>query len=225
MANTYVQFVEVLRDITEPQKEWLLRELRNPLEVGDAAWSEYILKTYDREEHEWPTFDSRYKDKVFYVESPDDGCPEDAAKFLQRFFQRFNPLGYAELSWSVSCDKRRPGEFGGGAFFITAEIIVRINTAEWLMFQNQAHRIVTGEAAHEVPVDKQHVLVKEGDQQRWRYVAFVAYQHLSKIGRPHAAWFDVVVDVETKKYDKIEKGSIMRVIPCAGPGLCPMCKE
>lgn len=54
------------------------------------------------------------------------------ASLLQSFLVRFRPKGHLTMEWAYTCSKGRPGGFGGGAAFITAEEISVHDTSAWL---------------------------------------------------------------------------------------------
>lgn len=51
------------------------------------------------------------------------GSPDHAAYLVQRFLKTFRPRACWSLTDAVTCSKPRPGAFGGGALFVTAESI------------------------------------------------------------------------------------------------------
>ena len=55
---------------------------------------------------------------VFYTE--DSGRVDRLARLVQQFLQRFHPQDSWSITWSTSCSKMRPGEFGGGGLLVTA---------------------------------------------------------------------------------------------------------
>lgn len=57
---------------------------------------------------------------------------EALALLLQHFLKEQKTTNSIGFEWADTCDKDRPGAFGGGAVFITAENIEWLNTRQWL---------------------------------------------------------------------------------------------
>ena len=83
----------------------------------------------------WERYDTARPDEYYlYCEY---GLNEGGAEVLQEILQGLPEEMFPHLVYeqSVRCDRMRPGEFAGGAIFITREEIRWMTTGEWLRRQ------------------------------------------------------------------------------------------
>lgn len=121
MANHYLQFCEVIPDITPEEETWI----RNRVQEMNDKFSD--ASGEDGWYFEWKiTKDPDDKLPHLTVYAEESAEPEHVAAFAQEFLRKFRQDSSFHLSWAGFCDKLRPGEFGGGAVFVTAE------TQEWM---------------------------------------------------------------------------------------------
>jgi hypothetical protein len=63
----------------------------------------------------------------------ESGSPEDVCDVLERFIKDNRPSGYVAFTWADTCSKPRPGEFGGGAAFVSAKGIDIMTTFDTII--------------------------------------------------------------------------------------------
>jgi len=85
---------------------------------------------------DWRYDISREGELLLYAE--EGGNMDAMAILLQEFLRRFDPDKCIEIEWAETCSSLRPGEFGGGACFITAEEHRFMSTGSWLHDQGAA---------------------------------------------------------------------------------------
>ncbi len=148
MSNNYLEFSEVLPNLTPDEEAWLKEQLQTVHVFGDRQYTEEELpEGLDTTGADWfgirawADLDPRpdYGDEFGFCcqfcdsESEEDwgrhlwfyteewGYPELVAHLVQKFLKQFRPGDCWSLSYAVSCSKPRVGEFGGGAVFVTAD--------------------------------------------------------------------------------------------------------
>lgn len=78
-----------------------------------------------------PGFDIEVNREDVYFEDDGENIELDRlADFLQVYLQKNDPEGSQEFEYAFTADHHRPGSFGGGACFITA------NETEWMASNN-----------------------------------------------------------------------------------------
>lgn len=152
MADNYLQFSELLANLTIPEEAWLARELKMIYVFGNREYEEDQLPDeLDPANADWqgcrnnrdlPGIDSdddtdcgfEYEFEGERGESKDGGrCLwfhseygaeiDRLAHLVRKFLRKFRPHAWWSLSYAQSCSKPRVGEFGGGAVFVTARTI------------------------------------------------------------------------------------------------------
>jgi hypothetical protein len=152
MANNYVQFSEVIKQITPVEEEWLTEQLEviyafDGREYGtgevpkelDHAQAEFIgcrtyrdMEDYDASEEDagfgcvFGTADVNDPDRWgrhLWIYADEYGDQERVAHLIRKFLKTFRPNECWSLTWAETCSKPRVGEFGGGALFVTADEI------------------------------------------------------------------------------------------------------
>ncbi len=150
MANQYLEFSEVLPNLTAEEETWLKEQLETIHVFGDKEYTEDMLpKEFDAEKSDWSGVRAWYDmeeqpdspiDHGFCYEFHDDdpeenwgrhlwfyteewGYPELVAHLVQKFLRQFRAGDCWSLSYAVTCSKPRVSEFGGGAVFVTANDI------------------------------------------------------------------------------------------------------
>ncbi len=105
MSDCYLQFSEILSNLTEAEEAWLKEELEPG--VG-FEWE------FDTDE-EW--------DRHLWIYAEAFGDPEEVAVVVQKFLRQFRPYDFFTLTYSQTCSKMQVGMFSGGAVFVTAKDI------------------------------------------------------------------------------------------------------
>jgi hypothetical protein len=115
VASNFTLFSVELRDIT-PQEASFLESLfmDDAVELVDTNWDS-VRRTYSivSQEYSNPT-------------------PDEVADLLQIYLQRYHPDGCLAFEWAHTHSRMRPGEIGGGAAFITANLVTFLNTGTWV---------------------------------------------------------------------------------------------
>lgn len=148
MADYYLQFSETLDGLSLAEREWLARQLET---IYVAAGREYtcdeLPETCSPEDIAWCGLrvfrELAASDEdddgeagfqfalntdpatgcYLWLYAEEDGRPDHVAYLVQRFLQVFRPRDCWSLTYAVTCSKPRPGAFGGGALFVTADAI------------------------------------------------------------------------------------------------------
>lgn len=153
MAESYVQFSEVLAPLTDAEANWLRRQLAPVYVFGDRAFSEDDLpedltpdkadricarafRDLDNDDEELGFgYEFRSDPELgqhLWLYADESGCPDLVAYLVQKFLRQFRPGACWSLTYSASCSKPRIGEFGGGALFVTAETIESFEVGDFL---------------------------------------------------------------------------------------------
>lgn len=124
MADYYTNFSAVLKLSNEREKKWC----------------EDRFKKWEEIENEdsgciGPDFQYVIKDDSLWMYTEESGNVDEVAGFVQIFLREFHPTGYWCMEWSNTCNKLRSDGFGGGAVFVTAEVISSLNSYQWLESQ------------------------------------------------------------------------------------------
>ena len=161
MANNYLQFSEVLPQLTVEERDWLQNQLEyvslddegkeipadQPIEdAKDAAFQgpRFLSDYEDYEGDESCGFDHKFDTDAdwgehLWIYTEESGSPDRVAWLIQKFLKRFRSESCWWLTYATTCSKMRPSEFGGGGVFVTAEEIfwenaysfVEQHRAEW----------------------------------------------------------------------------------------------
>ena len=154
MADNYLQFSEILANLSEPEEAWL-KELLQPIcvfggkeypndsvptELADAEpdWAGVrFLRDKDDYDPAWNSLGFEHDfatdsdeggwGRHLWLHADDWGNPENAAYVVQKFLKTFRPDQCWSLTYAATCSKSRVGEFGGGAVFVTADVIQHQN--------------------------------------------------------------------------------------------------
>ncbi len=165
MADNYLQFSEVIANLTEQEEAWLKDQLQTvrvfgekeypedavPAELADmkADWSG-VRFLRDKTDHDaqWDALGFEYSFHEdhdtggwghhlwLYAESWGD--VSNVTWLAQKFLKRFRPDQCWSLTYSATCSKPRVGEFGGGAVFVTADTIRGQNACDFIEDQRAA---------------------------------------------------------------------------------------
>lgn len=162
MADTYVQFSEVIGDLTDEEKAWVEKlpepyflqqhnEKRRDYPRRKAAAKKRIMSRFPAiEEDSWDEFPS-FKWKVteapdgtqeyrWWIYSDTNGLPDHVAAAVQSFLKKFRPKKVFTLTWAETCEELKHGAFGGGWIAVSARSIQRSNS--WERAENDVHGLV-----------------------------------------------------------------------------------
>lgn len=138
MANNYLQFSEMLGDITPDQKVWLEKFLSQPPDSvfdDDAAiakWAEDHGCQPDEAEY-YPTFQYAFEKQRgaegngkhdLWLYSEESANLDEVAALVYEFFNQFNIDEVWTLTYAEMCSKPRVGEFSGGWVVISKDEII-----------------------------------------------------------------------------------------------------
>jgi hypothetical protein len=150
VADNFLEFSEVIPNLTESEEAWLKEQLQPIRVFGEAEYPEDAVPAdlantepdwsgirflRDKDDHD-PTWD--YLDFAYdFHDDHDkggwgrhlwlyaDGCgnPDNVAWLVRKFLKQFRPKQCWSLTYAATCSKPRVGDFAGGAVFVTADEI------------------------------------------------------------------------------------------------------
>lgn len=115
MANNYLEFSEVIENLTPEEVEWWENDAEK---IGGHS-----IDYYDFEVDE--------KNKLVWFHADESGDVDDIAVVVQAFLKKFRINECFSLTWSCTCSKPRIGEFSGGGMFVTASEMKFFSADEW----------------------------------------------------------------------------------------------
>jgi len=140
MADNYLEFSEVIDNLTTAEGDWLDQQLDTDAKAdcpvfladfpGRDPYDTDCGFTYSFEEYggrRWLSLTSAEGSNVDYL-----------THLIGKFLRRFRPDQCWSLTYSISCSKMRIGEFGGGAVFVTADKINQQCAYSWVEQQQAA---------------------------------------------------------------------------------------
>lgn len=157
MANHYLQFSEVLPQLTEEEERWLRHQLEFVLVFGDTEYAKAdVPDNLDSADAEWEgcrgfrdmdSYEPDFGEDVgfgysfaddlhgswgrhLWLYAEEGGCVDRVAHLVQKFLREFRPDQCWSLTYATTCSKPRVGEFSGGALFVTAADIKWHNACE-----------------------------------------------------------------------------------------------
>ena len=159
MADNYLQFSEVLPNLSPEEETWLKDQLQDirvfgerecleddmPAELADAEpeWrGPRFLRDCGDFDPAWNTLEFQYAfdddehdgdwGRHLWLYAEDNGNPDYVAWLVRKFLKKFRPEECWSLTYATTCSKPRVGEFAGGAVFVTAEEIKWQNAYEFI---------------------------------------------------------------------------------------------
>ena len=139
MANTYTQFSQVIENITDEERAWLIENTTSP-EDRFSPEDEEAMHNWATElglPHEecpyWPDFGAIIEDdkQRLWIYSEESGNLDNVVILVQAFLEKFRPKEVFAMNWAATCSKPRVEEFGGGAIVVSAEEVQSITTFGW----------------------------------------------------------------------------------------------
>jgi hypothetical protein len=138
MANNYVEFSEMLEELTDEEMAW----------IEETCTFEHVEQDEDEQPAKLPdwynpdalgvdfTNHLNIQEKTFWMYSEGEGGNLDTlGAFVHEFILKFRPDAVFTLTWAETCSKPRVGEFGGGALVISREGVKAMNTHHWAKTQ------------------------------------------------------------------------------------------
>lgn len=107
MADYYISFSTLIRDLTTEECEW---------------WRNYLIeREKQKESNDYRTVcELELRDFDVWLYSQDSCDIEKTAELIQRFLSAHRPNSYHSFEWANSCNKPRLDSFSGGGCFISA---------------------------------------------------------------------------------------------------------
>lgn len=139
MSNNYTAFA-VQISVTKDEATWFVQELNELLQsvachsLAEKEREQWLDERGLREFLEWPGFEHKFlnRNTSILLYSDGEGSVDAVAKQCQRYLKKFHPHKCLSFEYVFTGDRVRPGEFGGGGVFITAEDIKYFTVEEWL---------------------------------------------------------------------------------------------
>jgi len=137
MAQNYMQFSEVIDNLTVEEHDWFKKALALNDDgcyddgVEPPAWWDDSTESFGFE------YDLGQSEIQFYSE--EYGNIDTLQALISDFISLFRKDYVFTLSWSESCSKMRVGEFGGGGMIVTLDETRFQNVWGWL--QSEKKRI------------------------------------------------------------------------------------
>ena len=159
MADNYLQFSQVVKNLTEAEEAWLDEQLQSICVFGDKEYPEdavpaeladteadwcgaRFLRDNPDYDPDWQTlgFECEIHDdrepegwgRHLWVYAEDSGNPEIVCWLVRKFLKKFRPAQCWWLTYAATCSKPRVGEFSGGAVFVTAATILQWNAYDFI---------------------------------------------------------------------------------------------
>lgn len=165
VADNFLQFSEVIANLTEQEREWLKDQLQPVRVFGESEFPEDavppeladrdadwrgVRTLRDKPDHDaqWDALGFEYRfhedhdrggwGRHLWLYAEDWGDPSNVAWLVQKFLRKFRPDQCWALTYATTCSKPRVGEFGGGAVFVTADKIERQDARDFAETQMEA---------------------------------------------------------------------------------------
>ncbi len=143
MSNNYTRFSAAITNVTPEEGAWWIHFLvpfdELSKEEVEGRQKRFELDEYDIES--FPQFESVYipNETQIWIYADDSADLEHVRMVVQEFLRRFRPDDAWGMEFAMTCSRPRIGEFGGGAFVVTATEEYWMNTSEWLREELRKH--------------------------------------------------------------------------------------
>jgi hypothetical protein len=145
MANNYTLFsIEIVTN--KKEADWFKEALQKPDDAEFDKWPEHKQQAWMKQrgvenfnDDNYPDFgyellqDEKGRTTSIVFFSEENGNLDQVIGLLQDFLKKFHLDKSIRFEWAFTCSRPRPGEFGGGAAFITSKSIKYMNTGDWLL--------------------------------------------------------------------------------------------
>ena len=115
MANNYTEFSLVVENLTKDEKDWIEKFHK----IWNKDFCEFIEKFPVNPDFHYG-FHDEIRGNTWHIYAMESGSPEDVCDVLEEFLKNNRSNKYIAFTWADTCSKPRPGEFGGGAAFVSA---------------------------------------------------------------------------------------------------------
>lgn len=146
MAQNYMQFSEVIDNLTVKEHDWFKKALALNDDGGyddgvePPAWWDDGSENFG--------FDYELGEDEIHFYSEEYGNIHTVQALVSEFISLFRKDYVFTLSWSESCSKMRAGEFGGGGMIVALDETRFMNVWEWL--QSEKKRITESRLSESV---------------------------------------------------------------------------
>lgn len=148
MADYYTSWSFAL-EVSQEELEWVKKVFEQLEKMTDTAddgardvlrdeietkFGVIVGDVFEDDGHDFIPFDYSWNDtderSIWF--HGDCGGQVGAAEIVRAFLQQWRPTASTNITWAETCSKPRPGDFAGGAIFITATSKTFFHTADWL---------------------------------------------------------------------------------------------
>lgn len=125
MANNYQQSSFLIDLRSEEEGKFLIEKMEDYESIvngdydEDREFTEQEKQVYE-EGWGW-SYEKEGNQLVIFCE--EGGQIDVMTELLQNFLRKFRPNEYIIFTWSYTCSKMRPGQFGGGGVLVTEDEI------------------------------------------------------------------------------------------------------
>jgi hypothetical protein len=148
-SDNLLRFSQVIKNLSDEEWSWFERYMVNrckgldvdgePREVDEEA-------TFP--DFEFHLMDSQEWGKYAWFVAREGGNVGQVAEVVQDFLRTFRPSECFTLTWAEYCTISRPGEFDGGAIFVSASRIDTFHAGEWAYEKERGFQKTTSETPH-----------------------------------------------------------------------------
>lgn len=143
MANSYTRASAAIENVTSEEGVWWTFFVVPSDELSEPEKKER-MERFGLDEYEvetFPEFNSRYipGEEIIWISHDESINVDHVAMVVQEFLRRFRPDDAWGMEYAMTCTKPRIGEFGGGAFVVTATDEEWMNTGTWLSEELKKH--------------------------------------------------------------------------------------
>lgn len=139
MADNFLQFGATIRKLSKEEKGWAEAHLElfggGVPQEGEFGYDEFthLIGVYELEDDEDTLgFDWVFRnDGGLWIYAELNGNPDHVASFVQMFLQKFRPDEAFSMSWATTTAPLYLNELGGGAIFVSANKIQKMNAWAW----------------------------------------------------------------------------------------------
>lgn len=136
MATSYTRASAAIHNVTPEEGAWWTHFFVPSDELSEEELKER-MKRFDLDEYDiddFPNFNSKYipDEEIIWISHDESIDLDHVAMAVQEFLRRFRPDDAWGMEYAMTCSKPRIGEFGGGAFVVTATEESWTSTSTWL---------------------------------------------------------------------------------------------
>lgn len=135
--TTFLQFSQIIPNLTDDEVRWLMTYVEHRHRGLDMAGATHDFD----DDHKFPNFGFQImlgnQTQYAWFYSDKDADIAQVAEMAQEFLKANRPSGCFSLTWADYPDTLRPGQFDGGAIFVTSEDIRTFHAGEWAREQER----------------------------------------------------------------------------------------